>query len=486
MEREEVLELAYKYVLSVAKNKQYNIQMKAILNEFNGFESKELKIYLSEFEEFNKGQEQFICKDFVYKNNLSTYRNFYIVSPSLYLYYTFQVFELYFSVFQDENICDFSNMDVYYSGNIVNDFSKVKLHSDFNYSYNEFQEKQKEFAGNHVLITDIQSFFDGISSNYLFEKIRVLCNKDRDKIALKNLREMFKVFKIESLPQLHYSVASSVLSQFYLFDVSKEVNELLEKNNWTAVRFVDDFYINLKSKHSYKDINRFLHEYSSLLFKDNLNLNINKTKKLTPKKYENKLSDIETLKNNYGELSSLENYIKFIPKKHAVNFEVKNKIDELLENNAKKLMNFVKEVSKVFETYGLDLERYNRKVKKYISINGEDASKVIKSLMFSKEWKTKIGKSNLEEIVKCTELVFFDPINFTIFYCLIDSYLELDNQNKFEVFENFYNAPLRILIIFEQLTVQGHITKHEFLKMKQKFEEVDTNSTRYLEKYIFK
>ncbi|MCG1965172.1 hypothetical protein K4P28_06690 [Staphylococcus epidermidis] len=111
MDKELVLNIAYYYVITVAKSKPYNIQMKAILNEFNN-KSIDINSYIKTFENFNNNNEAFICKDFVYKNNLATYRKFYIASPSLYLYYTFQVFELYFDITKNNNIFNYSNIDI--------------------------------------------------------------------------------------------------------------------------------------------------------------------------------------------------------------------------------------------------------------------------------------------------------------------------------------------------------------------------------------
>ena len=67
----------------------------------------------------------------------------------------------------------------------------------------------------------------------------------RGREAINNLKSLFIKFNIVSLPQLHYSIASSLLSQIYLVDITKEVDQLLQQNNWVGVRFVDDFCINL-------------------------------------------------------------------------------------------------------------------------------------------------------------------------------------------------------------------------------------------------
>ena len=139
MDKELVLNIAYYYVITVAKSKPYNIQMKAILNEFNN-KSIDINSYIETFETFNNNNEAFICKDFVYKNNLATYRKFYIASPSLYLYYTFQVFELYFDI--TKNIFNSSNIDIYYSGIVKENFKEIKENCDFNNQYEKYKKKK--------------------------------------------------------------------------------------------------------------------------------------------------------------------------------------------------------------------------------------------------------------------------------------------------------------------------------------------------------
>ena len=84
----------------------------------------------------------------------------------------------------------------------------------------------------------------------------------------------------------------------------------------------------------------------------------------------------------------------------------------------------------------------------------------------------KISEFDLKTIIECKELVYFDPMNFTILYCLIHSYLDTSKNSYFDQFNNFYDAPLRNLMIFEQLTVQGFVSKQEFYKIKKDFKKL--------------
>ncbi|MCD8865285.1 hypothetical protein [Staphylococcus arlettae] len=485
MDKKLVLNIAYNYVITVAKSKPYNIQMKAILNEFNN-KSIDINSYIKTFENFNNNNEAFICKDFVYKNNLATYRKFYIVSPSLYLYYTYQTFELYFDIIKKNNIFNYSHIDIFYSGIVNEDFKAIKENCDFNNQYEEYKNKQAEYKNNYVLITDIANFFESINVDVLLSKCNSLVFSYRGKDAINNLKGLFMRFNIASLPQLHYSIASSLLSQIYLVDITREADQLLQQNNWSGVRFVDDFCINLNKKFTYKDINKFLHEYSNLLYKENLNLNLSKTKRLTPKNFE-KLISTNKDKSGYDEnIKSIEEYLNLKKGKYSVNDSIKKKANSLLEDAGNEFMNFIVEVKKIYKSYGLDIKRYNKKVDKYFSINKEDSSKVIKHFIFNQEWKKEISEIDLKTIIECKELIYFDPMNFTILYCLIHSYLNISKNSHFDQFNNFYDAPLRNLMIFEQLTIQGFVSKQEFHKVKNSFQEIDKNAALFFEKYIFK
>ncbi|MBF7020983.1 reverse transcriptase domain-containing protein [Staphylococcus kloosii] len=483
MDKNFVLNLAFKYVISVAKSKPYNIQMRAILNEYSG-ELSDKKIYLKPYDGFKYIMRPILCKDFVYKSNLSTYRNFYIVSPSLYLYYTFQVFELYFDIIKDKQLFEYTNIDIYYSGLVNNEFKNVKENSNFNNQYELYKNEQASYNDNYVLLTDIQNFFDSINVDMLLKKCRKLITTSRGVNAIKNLENLFISVGIKTLPQLHYSIASSLLSQIYLNDLTNKTNQLLKENNWVGVRFVDDFCINLNKNNSYKYINKFLHEYSSLLYKNNLNLNANKTKRLTPKKF-NELISNNLSNESYETIDiSFEQHLKYIKPKFSVNDSIKNKGDDLINLSGMKFMDFVYDIKKIYIKYGLDIEKYNKKVKTYFSINNEDAQKVINHFIFSKLWQ-KLSELDLKEILACKELVFFDPIKFTTLYCLINSYIGNHKYKIFNEFDGFYPSSIRSLIIFEQLTIQTYISKKEFSDIKDRFREIDPYSINFFEQYIF-
>ena len=132
----------------------------------------------------------------------------------------------------------------------------------------------------------------------------------------------------------------------------------------------------------------------------------------------------------------------------------------------------------------MDIEKYNKKVKTYFSINNEDAQKVINHFIFSKLWQ-KLSELDLKKILACKELVYFDPIKFTTLYCLINSYIGNHKDKIFNEFDGFYPSPIRNLIIFEQLTIQTYISKQEFSDIKDRFKEIDNHSIIFFEQYIF-
>lgn len=483
LNKNEIFDLTFKYVTSLAKKKPYNIQMKAINNHFKNHNSIDREVYFERFHTFSKRNSVLMCRDFVYKNDLLTFRKFYIASPQLYLYYTFQVFSIYFSIFQVEQPFNESNIKVFYSGLVSKD-SNIQRNSTYDQEYSKFKTERESFKNNHVYVIDIQNFFDSIDLNKLYKKLYMLVGTDVDgKLALKNLKEMFNFLEINSLPQLHHSVASSVLSQIYLMDITKFINEKLVDNNWEAVRFVDDLYINLKSNHSYKSINSFLHSLSKLMYIDKLNINTTKSSKLTPKKFI-KLVE-ETSLDTYNQVDNVSN--KYNINSPSISKIVRDKVKNLLENDGHLFLEFIKDVKYVFSTRHLDLNEYNRIIQKHISIDGEDVSKVITDLVFSKEWKI-LSNEQLNQILKCIELLFFDPYRFSILYCLIFDYLNKDYINKkidYKKFALFYDSPIRLLMIFEQFTLQGQLNHHDFKIAATQLHEIDPNAYIYFKEFIF-
>lgn len=472
LNRMEILNLANNYVLSCAEQKPFNIQMKAILNFYSKNSVNEK--YLKKFHEFISLDEMKVCKDFVYKNNLSTFRKFYIVPPEIYMYYTFQVFEIYFLKYEDIFNTGYKNIKIFYSGYITDDKNKVKENCVFDNQFSLFKEEQKSFKNKYVLSIDLESFFDNITIINLLEKLS--SENHRIKQNVKNLKEMFEYFGIETLPQLHYSIASSILSQIYLHEFTTELDNILGENGWESVRYVDDHYICLNKKNKIKDTNLFLHKITDLLYRENLGINQNKTKRYTPTAYEKFIEEIQSVK-NYETFS-------YKRKKYKVNIEIEKKVEYLVQNNGEKFEKFIDEISLIYQKFGLDIKKYLIKEKEYLSINGEDASKVINHLKYSGEWKL-FNKDLQMKIINCKELMFFDPIKFVALYCFINNFLNKKySENHIQTFINFYSANLRLLIIAEQLLIQGMLKKEEWVSIKCYFEKMDPNSLEFYETYL--
>ena len=94
---EKLLKLAFDYIYSISSKKRYNIQSMAILNYFNIKENQvqlNKDFYLGDYKLFKSEMESLKVKDFTYKNDYFTPREMYLIPPSYYLYYTFQVFKL--------------------------------------------------------------------------------------------------------------------------------------------------------------------------------------------------------------------------------------------------------------------------------------------------------------------------------------------------------------------------------------------------------
>lgn len=486
IDRNEVLNLTSKYVLTLANSKPFNVQMRGILNKYGkNFLNRE-KFFLS-FDDFKKNSEVLLSKDFVYKNDFSTFRDFYIIDPDTYIYYTFQVFIIYFSLFEQERPFNNTHLKVFYSGKIENNTAPavIKKNSFFNSEYEAFKRISKTYKGNKVLALDLQNFFESINLERLYSKLQtLLAEKEIGLEALQNLKSLFGHFEFDGLPQIHNSIASSVLSQIYLMELSDEINNLLIVNGWEGVRFVDDFYINLKDTNTSGDVNLFLSKISKKLFQEGLNFNSNKTQILSAEKFKVK---INTIKDNYDNFEEHLNYNYF-----DVSNEINEKTESLLKNNGEGFINFIHDVEVLFNEKGLDLKEYKALQNKHLSINEEDASKVAKNIIFSRKWQRYIDTDRLLYILKKLELVYFDPINFTILFSMLYDHLKIKEGESERIqvdfvsdFREYYQAPMRLLIIYEQLIAQKKIREEEFTSVRDKFKEVDKKLCEYLEKYIF-
>lgn len=473
---EDTMGLAYDYVLVMSKKKRYNAQTAANYNYLNRIgKKKAIQIIQSKKNIFYDTHEPWIVKDFVYKNDYFTPRNMYLINPLYYLYYTYLVFEISSLFLNRRGILDFSreNMSVFYSGtlNFNTRKSEINKYALFNHSYSRFQQKRKEYFGKPVLKIDIQNFFQNIKINRLILKLRELYG---NRSIINELELFFRRCKFDTLPQLHYSIASSILSQFYLQEFDDRIDELLTDEQLFLIRFVDDMYlVHLNGTGAIKKNNNILNQLSYFLWEDELALNTSKTKMLSVEEYRN---DYETSKSEYNDVGS------FSPEKI-----IDEKTTRILEDGS--FISFIKELCELEKEKGIDLSEYKRLMVEYLSVEGEDANKVLNNLIFSNKWKN-MSDRDLKKIIYSWKYILFNPSVFTVLYIFVYEFLEKkgaikDNGKKIKRILNylFRNKlfTFRDTLIAVSYLFQRNFEHRDLLK---KIEGVNPVYVQFVDKYI--
>lgn len=407
--KNKIKDMAYEYVINMKHG--YNPQIIANRKYLNSLKKDYvLNILDLSVETFCKTYKPFKVRDFVYKNDYFTPRNMYLINPLYYLYYTYLVFLITKEYF-GKNEINFSkkNMSIFYSGYLNFGFSKIQIRKNVMYysSYKRFQKVLRRYRGKPALKIDIKDFFNSIKVNELITKLR---NMLGDIKYVNDLKVFFEYCEIDSLPQFHFSIASSILSQFYLTDFDSKLQRLLINDNLQLIRYVDDMYILfLDGIEDNKKANELLNEISFYLWEDLLVLNSSKTEFLSASQF-NLISD--TLKDSYEE----NYYNKFssssIIENHAINIIEAGKL------------NFVVETLCDIEKYhGIDLQLYRKLMEEHISINGGEVNKVLNNILFSEKWKV-LSETDLLKLVENWKYIYFNPYHFTILYLKIYRYLE--------------------------------------------------------------
>jgi hypothetical protein len=395
----------------MSKAKKYNPQAIANVNVLNKYG------FLGIKDELEKDVREFCLqhpikktRDFVYKSDYFTPRNMYLINPLYYAYYTNLVFKIFSLLTGNDSQLDFSNerMSIFYSGLFkINSSEKViQKNAMFNKSYQSFQKVRENYFGKPVLAIDLQDFFNSIKIKSLIKKLREKLGRQK---AITDLEYFFEYCGFEYLPQLHYSIASSILSQFYLVDFDSKMLNLLEREDLHLIRFVDDmFIIHLDGQEDVKKNNNLLNEISYYLWQEGLVLNSSKTKLLSPEEYK---TTVEVIEAQYGEIENSFSSPKRIDKK----------TEEIINNGD--LIEFIEKLCELEESNGVDLKRYKELVDEYIAIEGEDSRKVINNIMFSKKWRG-LDVDILMKIIENWKYILFNPTQFTIFYILVCRHLE--------------------------------------------------------------
>ena len=174
MTEDEILQYAFDYIMSVAREKVYNLQFIAIMNYFKIKDNfPRIENYGLNYEDFSKKYKKFCVRDFVYKKDYYSTREMYLIAPSYYLYYTFNVFKYFY---YNQEFLNFSqkNIKVFYSGELsFGNQNKISINSNFSNSYKNFQLEKVNFIGGKALVIDIQDFFKSISTDRLIEMLSI-------------------------------------------------------------------------------------------------------------------------------------------------------------------------------------------------------------------------------------------------------------------------------------------------------------------------
>lgn len=405
--------LTYEYVETISKLKGYNLQSQA-LREFIAKNDKQkfLNDLNKTLSEFNHVYTPYITQDIVFKNNSLVTRNSKLISPAHYFYYTKLVFDLVLDKYGDEKLVSYqaANYKSYYSGLLftnINDLNRGKLKEImFDHSFGLFQQQLKAYENTQALKIDIANFFDSIKVEMLLEILYRKFNWTK----VESLDQFFKTFKIKSLPQFHYSIASSILSQEYLFPLDKEIDKILKENKFMMLRFVDDMYFfNIGSSLYEKDFHNLLDRINKVLWKYNLSLNSNK---------------IKLYVENLFQYETVEEYNQLFMSSEK---KIEEKAISLLEGD---LIKFVKETNDLYNKRGFNIKDFKEIVDKRLSINGHDALKVLKNFIFGKKWE-KLDNEDIKYIIKNNSFIFYLPdILFTFYLKLYERYEMLYGRDE--------------------------------------------------------
>lgn len=471
----ELIELTYKYILSMSKSKKYNPQTIAITNYFDKHSFSAIKIELErDVKDFCENNNPFKARDFIYKNDYFTPRNMYLISPIYYAYYTYIVFRIAKLFLDEDTKLDFSKerMKIFYSGflDISSNHSDVKQNARFNKSYSSFQKEREKYFDFPVLKIDLQDFFNSIKLKSLINKLRTLLGENK---IIDDLSYFLNFCGFDCLPQFHYSIGSSILSQVYLQEFDSKIEKIASRENINLIRFVDDMYfIYLDGEMDYKRNNNLLNEISYLLWNEELVLNSSKTKFLSPEEYKN---TVEVIGLDYG-----EEMVSFTSEKI-----IDKRTKEIINNG--NLIQLVNKLCRLEEESGIDLKRYKKILDEYISIEGEDNRKILNNIIFSGKWKV-LSDKELKNLVENWRYIQFNPSQFTVLYVLICRHLErknVINGSKIKLILNYLlnnsNFTFRDTLVAVAYLFQN---KNKHSDLLNKIEIVNVDFVKFVKKYV--
>lgn len=432
--------LTYRYCRILAKKQPYKIQFMAMNSYFNNHNllvknKIEIKRHYKQYMISNFSSSHIAdCKmirDFAFKHDFMTPRQSMLFTPKGYLYYTEQVFQFAAKIkkLKINETLNFStdHVKVFYTGFLKitpYDYKEIKENTDYKKSYRQFQEILNSFSDNRILKLDIQNFFLGITIKRLQTELIKLPYHT-------NIPELFNILKFlknsgyTTLPQSQGSLASSILSQFYLTRFTEYLESISLNYSLEIIRYVDDTYIKLPNDISNKEINEIINGISSELWKYGLNINIKKTRVIDKKDFK-KFFNFES-----ETISGIDSSNNIMVPKH-----IGDKVDELLKYDGKKILEFLSRVRKIHKKYGNDMNKYKELSFKYFNVNNDDANKVQNTLIFGQKWKKVLTNNSKKKIIQYTEIINFDPEKYVLFLLQVEKSIN-NNKNNINIVETY-------------------------------------------------
>lgn len=327
------------------------------------------------------------------KKSDGSYRNRYLVSPIMYIVYTYMglyISKKYKCIRKKEIYCkyggDFNNKNLNYKNSYV-DFSQKIIDNSEKYKY--------------YLKIDISNFFNNLNVDILNRRIASQMKfSHKEQFFLKKFLEWVGN---GNFSQTECGTTSSFLATIVYFDiVDNRLYNLLssydEIVSFEVCRYVDDLYIFLDfdgRKNCKKIENKILGYYENLIF--DIGLSINKNK-----------SHLRPCYEIYGDIKSFSL------------FDDELNTTEVSDENQKYLFDFLDDLLNISEQNGLNHELYNEMIVKYFDNEESNyhASQILSTIIYKKQsWlkETKILKRLTKIIDDDFNIISIDPRRLVAF-----------------------------------------------------------------------
>lgn len=445
------IHLAIKYVQLISLDYRSSFQLRAnhkFIEQNEETIKEELAKSVATF--INDNDNPFKIHDYIFKNDQRTPRNIYLLHPLYYLYYTKLTFAISEKLMEskDATTLDFSRTDdkmhIFYRGIFSTDTDEESITTNANTStsYNNYVHMKQQYIGKPALKLDIQNFYGTVSVDSLISKLRNQLGNVHEVTAL----EIFlKHCSFYDLPQLHESIASSILSQVYLHDFDEKMTDYLKNKDITYIRFVDDMYfIFEQDKIDTTRKNEIINEVFELLWEDNLSINHHKTRFYNAQQYAKEAKNPFKKEKAKG-MDANNNRLNYTVYSNTPTIkraeEITNTNKSTVQTESNNFTKFIEAIQRLYDVNGLDQPGYRRLLRKYISIQDDDnegshSREVFEYIIYNDLWE-KLPDDDLEKIVKRHDYLELSPFHLTTLYIKVNRYLKSKNAITYET-ENTY------------------------------------------------